>query len=94
MLFYILAAIAASLIDYAIAPAATVKPLTTLLSLACFLPYFAVDVRRLHDTDRSGWWLLIVLIPLVGGIVLLVWFCQAGTGGPNRFGPDPLAGRG
>jgi uncharacterized membrane protein YhaH (DUF805 family) len=94
VLFYILAAIVASIIDYAIASGATVRPLTTLLGLACFLPYLAVDIRRLHDIDRSGWWLLIVLIPLVGGIVLLVWFCMAGTGGPNRFGPDPLAGRG
>ena len=91
VLFYLLAAIVASVVDYAIAQGATVKPLTTLLGLACFLPYLAVDVRRLHDIDRSGWWLLIGLIPLVGAILLIVWFCKAGTGGPNRFGPDPLA---
>ncbi len=53
------------------------------------LPSLAVAVRRLHDTDRSGWWLLIGLIPLVGGIVLLVFFVLEGTRGPNRHGADP-----
>jgi uncharacterized membrane protein YhaH (DUF805 family) len=51
-----------------------------------------VIVRRLHDIDRSGWWYLIGLVPLVGVILLLVWFCSRGTNGPNRFGADPLAG--
>jgi uncharacterized membrane protein YhaH (DUF805 family) len=60
-----------------------------LYSLAVLLPSLAVGVRRLHDTDRSGWWLLIGLIPLVGGIVLLVFFVLEGTRGPNRFGADP-----
>ncbi|MDG4768408.1 DUF805 domain-containing protein [Solwaraspora sp. WMMD406] len=58
-------------------------------SLALLLPSLAVGVRRLHDTDRSGWWLLIALIPIVGAIVLLVFFVLDGTHGPNRFGPDP-----
>jgi uncharacterized membrane protein YhaH (DUF805 family) len=60
-----------------------------LYSLAVLLPSLAVGVRRLHDTDRSGWWLLIGLIPLIGGIVLLVFFVIEGTRGPNRFGADP-----
>jgi hypothetical protein len=55
------------------------------------IPSIAVAVRRLHDIDRSGWWILIGLIPLVGVILLLVWFASEGTHGPNRFGPDPLA---
>jgi uncharacterized membrane protein YhaH (DUF805 family) len=46
----------------------------------------------LHDTDRSGWWVLLFLIPLIGAIVLLIWYCSRGTPGGNRFGPDPLAG--
>lgn len=54
------------------------------------LPGIAVSVRRLHDLDRSGWWLLIALVPLIGAIVLLAWFCSRGIGGANRFGPDPL----
>ena len=60
-----------------------------LANLALLLPSLAVAVRRLHDTDRSGWWILIGLIPLIGLIVLLVFFVQDGTPGPNRFGPSP-----
>lgn len=63
--------------------------LTFIFALATFIPNLAVAIRRLHDTDRSGWWLLIGLIPLVGAIVLLVFFLTDGTRGPNRFGPDP-----
>lgn len=61
-----------------------------LWSLANLLPGLAVAVRRLHDIDRSGWWLLIGLIPLVGWIILIVWYCQQGTPGANRFGPAPV----
>jgi uncharacterized membrane protein YhaH (DUF805 family) len=61
-----------------------------LVSLGLLLPSLAVAVRRLHDIDRSGWWLLIGLIPVVGWIVLLIWACMKGTAGPNRFGPDPV----
>jgi uncharacterized membrane protein YhaH (DUF805 family) len=74
---------------------ATGVPVTyPLFGLAVFLPGLGVSVRRLHDTDRSGWWLLLILIPLVGTIVLLIWFCTQGTSGPNRFGPDPLGAGG
>ncbi|RKU01881.1 DUF805 domain-containing protein [Burkholderia sp. Nafp2/4-1b] len=59
-------------------------------SLALVLPSLAVTVRRLHDTGRSGWFLLIAFIPIVGGILLLVWMCSRGTDGPNRFGTDPI----
>jgi len=62
--------------------------------LATFLPGLSVSVRRLHDLDRSGWWMLLDLIPLVGGIILIFWFCMKGTDGPNRFGPDRLASLG
>jgi uncharacterized membrane protein YhaH (DUF805 family) len=65
--------------------------LSGLYSLAVLLPGLAVAVRRLHDTDRSGWWLLIALVPLVGGIVLLVFFVLAGTAGQNKYGADPKA---
>ena len=63
-----------------------------IVTLAMLLPTLAVGVRRLHDTDRSGWWLLIAFIPLVGIIVLIIFFVHKGTTGPNRFGPDPLGG--
>ncbi|WP_368040807.1 DUF805 domain-containing protein [Burkholderia lata] len=62
-----------------------------LVSLALIIPSIAVSVRRLHDTGRSGWFLLLALIPIVGGILLLVWMCSRGTEGPNRFGADPIA---
>lgn len=68
--------------------------LYTLASLALFLPALAVGVRRLHDLDRSGWWLLVGFVPVIGTILLLVWFCTRGTTGPNRFGPDFFAGQG
>lgn len=61
-----------------------------LISLALIIPGIAVSVRRLHDTGRSGWFLLLGLIPVVGGILLLVWTCSRGTEGPNRFGADPI----
>jgi uncharacterized membrane protein YhaH (DUF805 family) len=68
-------------------------PVTYLIwLLATFLPSLAVQIRRLHDLDKSGWFWLFNLIPLVGPIILLVWFCTKGTDGPNSYGPDPLAG--
>lgn len=66
--------------------------LLMLVVLALILPSISVLVRRLHDIDRSGWWYWIILVPLVGVILLLVWFCKKGTTGPNRFGQDPLGG--
>lgn len=63
--------------------------ISSLVNLALVLPSLAVGARRLHDTDRSAWWLLIALIPLVGAIVLLIFFVQDGTPGANRFGPSP-----
>jgi uncharacterized membrane protein YhaH (DUF805 family) len=64
-------------------------PLTTLLLLGTLVPSIAVGIRRLHDTDRSGWWLLIALVPLIGSLILLYFYVSDGTNGPNRFGPDP-----
>ncbi len=65
--------------------------LSGLYNLAILLPSIAVGMRRLHDTDRSGWWLLIALVPFVGAIVLLIFFCLEGTSGDNQYGPDPKA---
>jgi uncharacterized membrane protein YhaH (DUF805 family) len=63
--------------------------LTTLYGLGVLIPALAVGVRRLHDTDRSGWWMLLGLIPVAGALVLLVFFVLSGTPGTNRFGPNP-----
>lgn len=58
--------------------------------LATMLPTLAVTVRRLHDTDRSGWWIFIGLVPYVGIFILLVLLGLEGTKGNNRFGTDPI----
>lgn len=60
-----------------------------LFALVTFIPNLALVVRRLHDTDRSGWNILFGLIPIVGGFILLYFYISEGTPGPNRFGPDP-----
>ncbi len=65
-----------------------------LCNLVLMVPGIAVTVRRLHDLDRTGWWVLTVFIPFLGlffGIMLLIWFVSEGTEGPNRFGMDPKA---
>ncbi len=63
--------------------------LAGLYALAVLVPAIAVGVRRLHDTDRSGWWLLIAFVPLIGLIVLIVFLVSDGQPGNNRFGPNP-----
>lgn len=60
-----------------------------LYSLAVLIPGIAVAVRRLHDTGRSGWWLLIAFIPLIGALVLLYFMVQDSEMGPNQYGPSP-----
>ena len=70
-------------------PLISVFILYGLWGLAILIPAFAVAVRRLHDTDRSGWNILWGLVPIVGGLILLYFYVTDGTPGPNRFGPDP-----
>ena len=63
--------------------------LASIYNVLVLIPSIAVGIRRLHDTDRSGFWLFIGFVPLIGFIVLLVFFATAGTRGGNRFGADP-----
>jgi uncharacterized membrane protein YhaH (DUF805 family) len=63
--------------------------LSAIYSLALLIPNIAVGVRRLHDTNRSGWWLLIALVPLVGFIILIVFWATEGNAGENQYGPVP-----
>jgi uncharacterized membrane protein YhaH (DUF805 family) len=58
-------------------------------ALAVFIPGLAVSVRRLHDTGRSGWWLLLSLIPVVGAIILIVFCIEDSKPGENQYGPNP-----
>ena len=57
--------------------------------LGSFVPALAVQVRRFHDQDKSGWFVLLNFIPYIGGLIVLVMMCLEGTKGPNRFGEDP-----
>lgn len=61
--------------------------------LVMLIPALAVSVRRLHDTDRSGWWALIPIIPLIGFIVWLVFMVKDSNGYENRYGPSPKLAR-
>ncbi|QVL57322.1 MAG: DUF805 domain-containing protein [Simkaniaceae bacterium] len=66
------------------------KILSSILQLFIIIPGLAVAVRRLHDIGKSGWYYLIALIPFVGWIIMIVWFCRKGQDGNNRFGPNPI----
>lgn len=86
VLFQFITLVAAMLIDSLVWE----WPILYLLcSLGLIVPSLAVLVRRLHDTDRSGWFFLIGLIPLIGGIILLVWLATDGTPGKNKWGYNP-----
>jgi uncharacterized membrane protein YhaH (DUF805 family) len=85
-LFYIIVAVVLGIVDGVLG---TGGILGLLYVLGTLLPLFGVSIRRLHDTDRSGWWLLIGLVPAVGAIVLLVFFVLDSTPGENRFGSNP-----
>lgn len=63
----------------------------TIYALAVLIPSIAVSVRRLHDTGRSGWWLLILLLPLIGVIVILVFMLLDSNAEDNEYGPPPKA---
>ncbi len=84
-LFTMICYVVASIVDAAIG----IPILTAVVMLGLIIPSLAVSVRRMHDTGRSGWWILIFLIPLVGFILFIYWFVQRGTVGPNEYGADP-----
>jgi uncharacterized membrane protein YhaH (DUF805 family) len=88
-LFGVLVAIGANIIDAIIGTWGVVNGLA---ALALLLPNLSVAIRRLHDTDHSGWWVLIGLIPIIGFIVLLIFYLREGDAGENKYGPPPVAG--
>jgi uncharacterized membrane protein YhaH (DUF805 family) len=69
-----------------------VTMLGSLVGFALFIPSLAVSIRRLHDTGRSGWWLLIGVVPLIGITLLIVWFATDSQPGANEYGPNPKTG--
>lgn len=64
-------------------------PFGLLVSLVLFLPSIAVAIRRLHDIGRTGWWMLMIFLPIIGWIVLLVFYCTKTQNEPNKWGPVP-----
>src|SRR5262245_32472664 len=78
-LFAVLVSIASGVVDLVLFSELELSPISTLVGLAIFLPGLAVAIRRLHDLDRSGWWYLLVFVPIVGWIILLIWYCTRGT---------------
>ena len=92
VLFNIIVAVVLALIDTLLGTFNVVQGvglLSGIYGLAVLIPALAVTVRRLHDIDRTGWWIFINLIPLIGTIVLLVFELTPGTPGSNSYGPDP-----
>ena len=85
-LFYIIILIALVLLDTVIGTAGI---LSGIAMLGFFIPSLAVTIRRLHDIDKSGWWILISIVPIVG-LILFIFLVKKGTDGDNRFGPDSL----
>lgn len=90
VLFALIVNVAGGILDRAIFFGSDTGLFAPLISLALLLPGIAVAVRRMHDMDRTGWWVLIVLTG-IGALILLIWFCFKGSDGPNRFGSDPLS---
>lgn len=85
VLFGVLVGVVLTILDAIIGTSA----LVWIADILLLVPNLSVGARRLHDTDRSGWWQLIGLIPFIGVIVLIVFFCQDSKPGPNRFGDSP-----
>jgi len=94
ILFNILFSIAAVIIDNVLGLAndrTGYGLFSGLYSLAIILPSLGMEIRRLHDVGKSGWWIFISLIPLVGAIWLIVLLATEGQPGDNQYGPDPKA---
>ena len=92
VLFNIIISIVLAVIDGvtgSFSPEAGMGLLGGIYTLAVLIPGIAVSVRLLHDTERSGWWLLIALVPLIGAIVLLVFMVQDSKPGQNQYGANP-----
>ena len=97
ILFFFLVAIVAAVVDSALglqlgndqSTFSDTGLVSAVVTLALLIPWLAVSVRRLHDTGRSGWLVLLGLIPIVGVILLIIWFAQDSKPGANAHGPNP-----
>lgn len=66
------------------------EAISSIYSLAVLIPSLAVGARRLHDTDRTGWWQLLAFIPILGWIILIIWYATPGKAEDNQYGSNPL----
>ena len=92
VVFTVLAGVALAIVDTATGTMGMFGDsglLGSLFELATLLPSFALGARRLHDINRTGWWLLLVFVLVIGWIVLILWAIKRGDSGPNKYGPDP-----
>ncbi len=92
-LFYVLGAAGAMFVDVLmgnVGEAGGIPIIYSLFIIAMIVPYLAVAVRRFHDINRSGWSVLITLVPLIGAVLFLIGMVMKGTEGQNKYGPDPL----
>jgi uncharacterized membrane protein YhaH (DUF805 family) len=88
-LFSIIVSAITAGVDYLVFPGGSLGPVQSVANLALLLPSWAVSIRRLHDINRTGYWVLIAFT-VVGILLLIYWACLKGTDGDNDFGPDPL----
>jgi len=91
VLFLIIGGFITAIADLLLFHPENVGPINGIFSLATIIPSLSVFVRRLHDIGRTGWWLLLALIPIIGWIVLIVWACQPTVPQTNEYGPPPAA---
>ena len=89
-LFNIIVTGIGSITDIIVFPDTDISPINTIITFLLLLPSIAFSFRRLHDIDRSAWWILIAFT-LIGVVLLIYWACLKGTTGANQYGEDPLA---
>jgi uncharacterized membrane protein YhaH (DUF805 family) len=86
VLFLIIGGLITGIADLLLFHPETVGPINGIFSLATIIPSLAVSVRRLHDIGRTGWWVLLAVIPIIGWIILIVWACQPSVPQANKYG--------
>jgi uncharacterized membrane protein YhaH (DUF805 family) len=89
VLFLFIVGLVTALLDIVLFAAKDIGPLNGVFSLATIVPSISVSVRRLHDIGRSGWWVLLALIPIIGWIIMIYWACQPSALQQNEYGPQP-----